>query len=186
MRITRPSATPANMGRICGSREIIGRPIPPVTGKLRGCGVKDPVQVVQVSGVTLSQGSTMTCEAAQALNEWVDRGLKPAVGRMGGGVESLRVVAHYSCRTRNNKTGARVSEHGKGRAIDISDIRLTDGTGLSVLKHWGKGKKGTALKKAHRAACGPFGTVLGPNADRYHRDHFHFDVARHRSGPYCR
>jgi len=38
----------------------------------------------------------------------------------------------------------------------------------------------------HRAACGPFGTVLGPNADRFHQDHFHFDTARHRSGPYCR
>jgi hypothetical protein len=157
-----------------------------VPGRLRGCGIKDPVQIVAVSGVRLSQGSTMTCETAQALSTWVDRGLKPAVGRMGGGVESLRVAAHYSCRTRNNKTGAKISEHGKGKAIDISAIGLKDGSQLSVLKDWGGGRKGKALRKAHGAACGPFGTVLGPNADRYHRDHFHFDTARYRSGPYCR
>jgi hypothetical protein len=27
---------------------------------------------------------------------------------------------------------------------------------------------------------------LGPDADRYHQDHFHLDTASHRSGPYCR
>jgi len=37
-----------------------------------------------------------------------------------------------------------------------------------------------------RAACGPFGTVLGPESNRFHRDHFHFDTARYRSGSYCR
>lgn len=185
-QITRPPAVPAKMGRICGSRAILGRELPPVPGRIRGCGIANPVQIVSVSGVRLSQGSTMTCETAQALNQWVEKGLKPAVGRLGGGAESLRVAAHYSCRTRNNKTGAKISEHGKGRAIDISAIKLQDGSSLSVLKDWGDGKKGRALKKAHSAACGPFGTVLGPNADRYHRDHFHFDTARHRSGPFCR
>jgi hypothetical protein len=38
----------------------------------------------------------------------------------------------------------------------------------------------------HKAACGPFGTVLGPNSNRFHQDHFHFDTARYRSGSYCR
>ena len=32
----------------------------------------------------------------------------------------------------------------------------------------------------------PFGTVLGPNSDRFHRDHFHFDMASYSSGAYCR
>ena len=46
--------------------------------------------------------------------------------------------------------------------------------------------RGKALKKMHKIACGPFGTVLGPNANRFHRDHFHFDTARYRSGSYCK
>ncbi|MEM9755898.1 MAG: extensin family protein, partial [Pseudomonadota bacterium] len=25
-----------------------------------------------------------------------------------------------------------------------------------------------------------------PESDRFHQDHFHFDVADYRSGPYCR
>ncbi|MDX5403468.1 MAG: extensin family protein, partial [Rhodobacterales bacterium] len=25
-----------------------------------------------------------------------------------------------------------------------------------------------------------------PESDRFHRDHFHFDTARHRNGPFCR
>ena len=44
----------------------------------------------------------------------------------------------------------------------------------------------TAMRKMHRTACGPFGTVLGPDSDRFHRDHFHFDTAKYRSGPFCR
>ena len=101
-------------------------------------------------------------------------------------MKSIKVVAHYACRTRNNKKGARISEHGKGRAVDIAAINLNDGSQMTVLNGWRSAKNGPALKRMHKAACGPFGTVLGPNADRYHQDHFHFDTARYRSGPYCR
>jgi hypothetical protein len=87
---------------------------------------------------------------------------------------------------RNNQPGAKVSEHGSGRAIDIAGIGLNDESEMSVLTDWNSGAKGRALRQMHRAACGPFGTVLGPEADRFHRDHFHFDTARYRSGSYCR
>ncbi|MDZ4842816.1 MAG: extensin family protein [Hyphomicrobium aestuarii] len=33
------------------------------------------------------------------------------------------------------------------------------------------------LKRIHSSGCGIFGTVLGPDADGDHRDHFHFDLA---------
>jgi hypothetical protein len=101
-------------------------------------------------------------------------------------VVGLRVAAHYACRTRNNRPGARISEHGRGRAIDISGFTLESGETISVLHGWQKRKTRRKLKKIWRAACGPFSTVLGPEADRYHRDHFHLDVARHRNGAYCR
>lgn len=39
------------------------------------------------------------------------------------------------------------------------------------------------LKRLHSGACTMFGTVLGPEANEAHRDHFHFDVkARKRRG----
>ena len=49
-----------------------------------------------------------------------------------------------------------------------------------------KRKDGKALRRMHKEACGVFGTVLGPESDRFHRDHFHFDTKRHGNGAYCR
>ncbi|MGE0629374.1 MAG: extensin family protein [Hyphomicrobiaceae bacterium] len=37
------------------------------------------------------------------------------------------------------------------------------------------------LRKVHAGACGLFSTVLGPEANAFHRDHFHLDL-RHRRG----
>ncbi len=182
---TTPVNTVVSRGSICGDRSIKGQVLAAIPGRLPGCGVAHPVKVTQVDGVTLSQAAIMDCQTAEALKTWITRGLRPAVGRRGGGVKSLRVAAHYACRTRNNKPGAKISEHGKGHAIDISAINLNDGTSITVLDGWNSGRQSTILRKAHRAACGPFGTVLGPSADRYHRDHFHLDTARYRGGPYC-
>lgn len=172
-------------GQVCGDPDLQGEPVGSVPGRIAGCGIADAVRLRSVSGVTLSQPALMDCGTAKALKTWTERGAKPALRRIGGGLVRYRVAAHYACRTRNNQPGARISEHGKGRAIDISGFTLRDGQQLTVLNDW-TGRNGRALKSMHKAACGPFGTVLGPNADRFHRDHFHFDTARYRSGPYCR
>lgn len=181
-----PVITRGRRGSVCGVKTIKGKKLAPIPGRLRGCGVSDPVQITSVDGVVLSQASIMDCTTAKALNKWVKSGLKPTIGRLGGGVASLKVVAHYSCRTRNSRAGAKISEHGKGRAIDIAAINLKNGVSLTVLKGWRNKTQGKLLKSVHRSACGPFGTVLGPNADKHHQDHFHFDTARYRSGSYCR
>lgn len=173
-------------GNLCGIRGIEGTVIPPITSQVNGCGVAKPVRVTHVDGVKLSQGAIMDCETAAALHKWVQTGVKPAVGRAGGGVTGLRVAAHYVCRTRNHRPRARISEHGRGRAIDISGIQLADGTEMSVLRDWRGSTHSKALQQMHRAACGTFGTTLGPGSDGMHEDHFHYDTARHRGGPYCR
>lgn len=208
-RSPRPEARPANMpraqtirvagvrtqplpgttsrkGAICGARDIEGVRLSPITARVQGCGVEEPVRVTAVAGVALSQAATMDCPTAMALREWVTEGVVPTIGNRGGGVARLNVAGHYACRTRNNQKGARISEHGRGRAVDISGLVLKNGTVISVLNHWRDGTAGPILKDLHRAACGTFGTVLGPNSDRFHRDHFHFDTARYRSGSFCR
>lgn len=173
-------------GAVCGDLAIQGEPAGRITGKLRGCGVENAVRVRSVSGVSLSMGAVMDCTTANALKTWMERSAKPALARKGGGLKSVRVAAHYACRTRNNKRGAKLSEHAKGRAIDISAFRLQDGTVFSLLDGWNSKRYAKALRQMHKGACGPFGTVLGPNANAFHRDHFHFDTARYRSGSYCR
>ncbi len=173
-------------GAVCGDPAIQGVVIGRVPGKLPGCGINNAVRVRSISNVTLSQQSVMNCTTARTLRSWIDTGLQPAVRGKGGGVARLRVAAGYACRTRNSRKGAKISEHAKGNAIDISAFELRDGSDISVLRDWGKGQKGRTLKRIHRSACGPFGTVLGPKENRQHRDHFHLDVARYRGGPYCR
>ena len=184
---SRKKGTSGRVGKVCKDRKLQGTVVGEVPGMLKGCGIrKGAIRLYSVSGVVLSQPAVMECDTAQALKKWVEGGMDNAVGRYGRGVVELKVAAGYACRTRNSRPGAKISEHGKGRAIDISGFELKNGDTISVLNDWGKGKKGRILKKMHQKACGPFGTVLGPNADRYHKDHFHFDISKHRGGPYCR
>ncbi|TCP38874.1 extensin family protein [Rhodovulum marinum] len=173
-------------GAICGDPGIRGEAMAPIPGRINGCGVERPVKVLAVDGVPLTRPAVMDCTTAQALKSWVEDGVRPAVGRMGGGVASIKVVADYACRTRNNRAGAKISEHGRGRAVDVAAINLKNGASISVLDGWRDARQGKVLRRLHQAACGPFGTVLGPDSDRYHQDHFHLDTARYRSGPYCR
>jgi hypothetical protein len=41
------------------------------------------------------------------------------------------------------------------------------------------------LRRLHKGACGPFGTVLGPEANEAHRDHFHLDLAPRKRSAFC-
>ncbi|MCE8534983.1 extensin family protein [Ruegeria pomeroyi] len=172
-------------GAVCGNPDIQGSAAGRVPGKIKGCGIKDAVRVTSVSGVRLSTPAVMECGTAEALNHWVVRSVKPTFRRRGPVVE-LQVAAHYACRTRNNQRGAKISEHGRGRAIDISAFVMNDGERITVLEGWKRGATRKMLRQVWKEACGPFGTVLGPEADRYHKDHLHLDTARHRGGPYCR
>ena len=172
-------------GQICGDPAIQGETIGRVNGR-GACGIESAVRVRSVAGVRLSPNATIDCKTASALKAWVAQTAKPAVGQMGGGINSLRVVSHYACRNRNSAASGRLSEHAFGRAIDVAGIGLKSGSEITVLTDWNRGERGRALMQMWRGACGPFGTVLGPNANAAHRDHFHFDTARYRSGSYCR
>lgn len=172
-------------GQVCGDPDIQGDALADINGS-GACGINNPVRVRSILGVRLRGAATIDCNTARALKTWIARGALPAVGSEGGGVASLRVVSDYSCRTRNSQPGAKLSEHAFGRAIDIAGIGLANGSEMSVLRGWGTAADGAQLRQMHRAACGPFGTVLGPDANSFHRDHFHFDTAQYRSGSYCR
>ncbi|WP_234872616.1 extensin-like domain-containing protein [Allitabrizicola rongguiensis] len=169
-------------GSVCGVPGIKGEEIAPITSRVRGCGIADPVRVTSVDGVQLSPAATIDCGTAIALNRWVDQALQPAFKR--DKVAELRIAASYACRPRNNVKGAKLSEHGKGNAVDIGAIVLESGKTISVESDWRK-SAGKPMKAAYRGACGIFGTTLGPDGDRYHKNHMHFDTADQRNGPYC-
>jgi hypothetical protein len=173
-------------GSVCGVAGIRGYKVAPVRSKGGGCGISAPVKITEVDGVALTREALVGCDAAKALYGWVQKKAKPTVGRKGGGLAKIDLIAGYSCRTRNSQKGAKLSEHAKGNAVDIAGFVLKDGTKVTVLNGWRSSAQGPLLKSLHKSACGPFGTVLGPSSDRHHQDHLHFDVAKHRGGAYCR
>ena len=180
-RVTQPGRS---TGSLCGVVGLQGDQIEPVVGNSGGCGIPNAVRLRVVHGIPLTAPATINCTTAQAVSQWV-LDAEDIVGNTGGGIANLRVVASYACRTRNSRAGARLSEHATGSAIDIAGIGLQNGSELSVLNNW-RGTNSGIMTRLHESACGTFGTVLGPNSDRYHQDHFHFDVASYRSGAYCR
>lgn len=168
-------------GSVCGDPSIRGETLARVVSKVKGCGIEDPVKVTAIAGVKLSQPATITCETALATKSWIEKGVQPAFGK--DPVKVLQIAGSYVCRPRNGIRGNKVSEHGRGKAIDVSGFTLTSGKTLSIQGDWRKYK---AIKASHKAACGIFGTTLGPGSDGHHEDHLHFDVASHRNGAYCR
>ncbi len=178
-----PGGVVSKKGSICGDPSIKGQVIAPVVSRVRGCGIADAVKVTSVSGVALSTPATVECATAVALNKWVVNDLQPNMGKRPA--VQLLIAGSYSCRPRNSVRGAKISEHGKGRAIDVAGYVLLDGTKLTVARDW-RGKMGRAMKAAYKGGCGIFGTTLGPGSDGHHEDHMHFDVVRYRNGTYCR
>ena len=172
------AATPAGLDTLCGDRRLKGNNHPDLRNG--SCGINNPVEVHYVNGVKLTTPALLNCNTARELAGWVDNKAEPILGR----IEALRVAASYACRTRNGQ-GGKLSEHAKGNAIDISAFILPGNEIITVLEGWNSRQYGRKLRRLHASACGPFGTVLGPEADRFHRDHFHFDTASYRGGPFC-
>jgi hypothetical protein len=130
----------------------------------------------------LNQEGTLTCPMYSAVDRWLEQVVQPAaMARFGQHVVELRTMGTYSCRRMNNGSGtARFSEHAYANAIDVGGFRLADGSIITVLKGWKGGlEEQNFLREVHAGACKGFATVLGPGADAFHYDHFHFDLARH-------
>jgi hypothetical protein len=154
-----------------------------------GCEVRNAWEVRSIGAVSFSQPATLNCGMAEPLEHWLDTTVQRSAERnFGERVVGIVVAASYSCRPRNNKRGAKMSEHGFGNAIDISAFTLESGRKVAVADGWrGSSADRNFLHAVHDEACGRFRTVLGPNANRAHRDHFHLDLQNRRSGSsYCR
>lgn len=188
---SQPAAIPqpkiSAAGLICQDPRLVGEPRVDFVAPRQACGVLKPVRIREIAGIELSTPATLNCPTARRVADWLTGVADPAAkAELGSGIKRVWVMASYACRTRNNRPGARISEHGKGRAIDIGGVWLKDDRQITVTRHWGGGKTGAFLKRIHDKACGLFHTVLGPNADRHHQDHFHFDTAQRGGKPYCR
>ena len=150
------------------------------------CGDLDLVRLEAVvlpdmTQVAISPPATLRCSMAEAIANWVREDLAPQALDLGAALRSVQNYASYHCRGRNNIAGAPVSEHGKGNAIDIRSVRLSDNrvidpTDPKVSKEFREGWR--------KSVCARFTTVLGPGSDGYHENHIHVDLMQRRNNGY--
>ena len=147
------------------------------------CGAAHPFEMSAALGgrVQLKPAALLNCPMIPSVDIWVDKVVLPAARRHYGlPVVEVKVLASYGCRPMNNVSGAKLSEHGHANALDIGGFRLADGRWVLVKSGWyGDTRERAFLRDVHQASCTIFTTVLGPNFNAAHKDHFHLDLARH-------
>lgn len=157
--------------------------LPPLTAA-GGCGYVAAVRVPTQKGMPSWQpaGLGTSCPVAAALILWQRDVLMPAAQRHFG--EPVTVVRHYgsySCRRIYGQAQGNMSEHSRANAVDIAGFRLKSGREISLVRHWnGAPDERAFLREIRDGACRTFSTVLSPDYNAAHADHFHFDQASRR------
>ncbi|MBA1203757.1 extensin family protein [Pseudomonas capeferrum] len=136
--------------------------------------------VLRVEGgeTRLSSSFLATCPLAVAYALFEEHGLQPAAQRVfGQPVTRIDHLGSFACRNVYHRKQGRLSQHATANALDISGFRLKDGQRIVLARDWqGQGAKADFLRQVHKAACEHFNTVLGPEYNAAHRNHFHLDM----------
>lgn len=132
--------------------------------------------------VQLDPPAVLRCEMAGAVAKWLRESVDPLVATLGSPLDKVKVAASQQCRSRNRVAGAKISEHGRGNALDTAGYVLEDKREILI-----GGTGDTAMtpdfqQRLKASACADFTTILGPGSDGYHEKHLHVDRAERRSG----
>ncbi len=153
-----------------------------------GCSMLNSVRLTSLRSdydtLSLSNLGPVTCPAATTFAQWARFGVDRAARQiLGSPLARVETFGSYNCR--NVAGTSRRSAHATANAIDVSGFVLADGRRISVLNDWSDGTPAERrfLRIVHQSACKRFGTVLGPNYNAAHRDHFHMEQKR---GSFCR
>ena len=152
----------------------------PDTYAAPGCSTLGAVRLSALSGDASEFGVTnlgaVKCETARTFNAWARFGVDRAARQiLGSPLARIETMGSYSCR---NVAGTdRRSAHATGHAIDVSAFVLEDGRRIVLEDDWDGGSRAERefLRVIHQSACKRFGTVLGPEYNAAHRDHFHLE-----------
>jgi hypothetical protein len=152
-----------------------------------GCATVNTVQLSSLRGdnsvLSLANIGPVACPLADTFAGWARFGVDRAARQiLGSPLVRIETMGSYSCR--NVAGSGRLSAHARAEAIDVAAFVLADGRRISVSKDWtGGGAERKFLRVIHDSACKRFGTVLGPNYNTAHRDHFHLELG---DGSFCR
>lgn len=120
---------------------------------------------------------SVTCPVAAALEMWRIHTLEPAASEIfGSNLARIEHLGAFSCRRTYGTADGPWSEHATANAIDIAGFVLEGGRRISVLGDWqGDDEPARFLRRARDEACTIFATVLSPDYNAAHADHFHLD-----------
>jgi hypothetical protein len=139
----------------------------------------DAVVIADGTRVELKPAPVLRCPFAESVAVWLLDEASPRIDKFGSALKAVEIYDDFECRERNRIVGAKVSEHGKGNAVDLRAFILADGralglTDVTVAKDF--------RKDLRDSACHRFTTVLGPGSDSYHEAHIHLDLIERRQG----
>jgi hypothetical protein len=184
-----PKANPLMAERLCQFSPAIHATftLKPEIETEEGCAVVNPVRLESVGEdpkITFVDPPIVSCAFANALGDFLVRDVqKLALKHLESPVVEVGPGTSYACRGRNNEAHAKLSEHAFGNAFDLQALRLADGAFLTVVGGWNTVGSEKAFWRAFQTnACAHFKTVLGPNANKFHYDHLHLDMARRKNG----
>ncbi|MCK0128521.1 extensin family protein [Erythrobacter sp. F6033] len=142
----------------------------------------------QLASYPLSPNTpAVTCPVAAGLEVWRTKSVETAVREiLGSELARVEHLGAFSCRRMYGSEDGPWSEHATANAIDIAAFVLADGRRISVLNDWdGDEDERQFLRAVRDGACDAFATVLSPDYNAAHADHFHFDQQSRWSGT-CR
>jgi len=147
-----------------------------------GCSLIGAVQLIDI-GVPVTGIKGMRCELARGFIDWMRYAIAPAARQLlGSDLVRIETFGSYACRNTVGTAAAytRLSGHATGNAVDVSAFVLADGRRVSVLAGWQSAdpRERDFLRTIHRSACRRFGTVLGPDYNSAHQNHFHLEGDR--------
>jgi hypothetical protein len=141
-----------------------------------GCGYSNAVRIERMSA-DVNEPFAASCREALSLALWERHVLQPAAQRyFGEPVTRIEHFGSYSCRSVYGRPNARMSHHATADAVDIAGFVIGADTRIRVVRDWkNSGAQGLFLREVHQGACRYFDSVLGPEYNAAHRDHFHLD-----------
>jgi hypothetical protein len=152
----------------------------PDTYAAPGCNKLGTVQLMALAGdrapLSVSNMGPVRCSVAKAFGDWARFGVDRAARELlGSRVARIETMGSYACR--NVAGSERRSAHARAEAIDVSAFVLADGRRIVLKRDWDGGDAATRefLRVVHKSACKRFGTVLGPEYNAAHQDHFHLE-----------
>lgn len=146
----------------------------------QGCSTVGTVQLTALysdsARLGVSNIGPVQCGVGAAFAAWARFGVDRAARQLlGSPLQRIETMGSYACR--NVAGSERRSAHATAGAIDVAAFVLEDGRRVSVAQDWSAGtqQEKEFLRAVQRSACRRFGTVLGPDYNAAHRDHFHVE-----------